>query len=169
MLVECKLGPTTQTIGTRTYEFKLDAAGRAACDVGSDHLYIFLARARVYRLAGAISEPMSQKVEPVAPGFRDSLGENLNSGDVLVTLLERKPRRGRPGIDDRRALAELHRLVEAGTGLNKAAGMIASSSAAGDARDRRTASGNGCFGNTRVGCHAERSAAGRCGKNGWTG
>jgi hypothetical protein len=79
MLVECKLGPTTQTIGTRTYEFKLDAAGRAACDVGSDHLHIFLARARVYRLAGAISEPMSQNIDPVAPGFRDSLGENLRA------------------------------------------------------------------------------------------
>ena len=139
MLTMCKLGPTVQTVDGNRYEFHPDAAGRAVCEVGYDHLPMFLARADVYSVVEPIPDPLSQNADRGASEFRDSSGEDhttdhATAGQVSIT----KPRRGRRGIDDTAALTEMRRLLDEGAGLNSAASAIAARDAEGDPRARDT-------------------------------
>lgn len=133
MLTICRLGPTTQAVGGNRYEFRLDAAGRAVCEVGYDHLPVFLARAEVYSVVDPIPDPLSQKADSGASDLRDGHGDNHSTASQVVTI---KARRGRRGIDDDDALAEMRQLLAEGAGLNNAAEMIAAKVTEGEPRQQ---------------------------------
>jgi hypothetical protein len=136
MLTICKNGPTTQTIGRMNYRFELDGAGRAVCEVGYEHLHVFLARSEVYALAHPIEEAQVPIVEPT-PRAGDGAGvDEARDSATAARDNEQRRRRGRPkgtGKDDRIALAEMRQLSDNGMGLYNAAGQVAAKLAPGNA------------------------------------
>jgi hypothetical protein len=136
MLIECKRGPTTQTIGRATYHFETDGAGRAVCEVGYDHLHVFLARPEVYAIADPAAEwQLSIVVHPIGEAGGSPAAHERHSG-AADGMIRPRPKRGRPRKDDSVALAEMRMLTETGIGLNSAAAGVAARLASGNSRDQ---------------------------------
>jgi hypothetical protein len=126
MLVVCKLGPTTQYVKGRDYEFRADGSGQFVCEVHDDQLVVFLARPEVYELAQG--EGLSVHAAPQTPFDEDVPAANV-ADIITLTPERRRRRRGRPvgsGIDDRVSLMEIAKLKEAGVGLSAAAALVVS-------------------------------------------
>jgi hypothetical protein len=138
MLTICKNGPTRQTIGRINYCFELDGACRAVCEVGYDHLHVFLARPEVY----ALSDPVHELHQsPQAPRTTD-LGANPGMQELIqggnVRVLRQRPQRGRPRKDDGLALTQMHALIDKGMGLNTAAAVVAALLATGSSQNQHS-------------------------------